>query len=50
MLKAVNTGKIPTVGSITDTFNKRILDSCVEHFKKDMKKLKITARLLNRKQ
>ena len=41
MLKAVNTGKIPTVGSITDTFNKRILDSCVEHFKKDMKKLKL---------
>ena len=37
MLKAVNAGNIPTVGSITDTFNERILDSCVDHFNADMK-------------
>ena len=39
MLKAVNAGNIPTVGSITDTFNERILDSCVDHFNEDMKGL-----------
>lgn len=41
MLNAVNTGTIPTVGSITDTFNQRILNACVEHFKSDMKVLKL---------
>ena len=37
MLNAVNTGNIPTVSSVTDTFNKKVSEKCVKTFSQGMK-------------